>query len=120
MKMLRHFVDGVVRIWHLPFVKYSLIVVVGVLIVCFLGENSLMAHLRNKQYIGELADEIEEYDQHYRHDMRQIRELNRNPKAMERIARERYFMKADDEDIFVLSDDNRELQSVITDDETTE
>jgi cell division protein FtsB len=27
---------------------------------------------------------------------------------MEKIARERYFMKADDEDIFVLSDDNRQ------------
>jgi cell division protein FtsB len=28
-----------------------------------------------------------------------------NPKAIEKIARERYFMKADDEDVFVLSDD---------------
>ena len=52
--------------------------------------------------------------------MRQIRELNHNPKAMERIARERYFMKEDDEDIFVLSDDNRELQTTVAEDERTE
>ena len=38
--------------------------------------------------------------------------INRNPKNMERIARQRYFMKHDDEDIFVLSDDVREPQSV--------
>ena len=43
----------------------------------------------------------------------QIRELNRNPKAMEKIARERYYMKADDEDIFVLSDDDREIKGVV-------
>ena len=30
-----------------------------------------------------------------------------NPKAITKIARENYFMKADDEDIFVLSDDKR-------------
>ena len=40
--------------------------------------------------------------------MRQIRALNRNPKAVERIARERYFMKADDEDIYVMRDDSEE------------
>ena len=52
--------------------------------------------------------------------MRQIHELNHNPKAMERIARERYFMKHDDEDIFVLSDDNREFQSIANENETAE
>ena len=34
---------------------------------------------------------------------------------MEKIARERYFMKADDEDIFVLSDDERAPKSVVSD-----
>jgi hypothetical protein len=38
---------------------------------------------------------------------------------MEKIARERFFMKADDEDIFVLSDDDREVKGVVGD-ETAE
>jgi hypothetical protein len=38
---------------------------------------------------------------------------------MEKIARERFFMKADDEDIFVLSDDDREVKGVVAD-ETAE
>jgi hypothetical protein len=38
---------------------------------------------------------------------------------MEKIARERYFMKADDEDIFVLSDDDREAKPIVSN-ETTE
>ena len=48
----------------------------------------------------------------------QIRKLDSDPKAIEKIARERYFMKADDEDIFVLSDDEATLPK--TTDETVE
>ena len=117
---MRNFVTAVVRVWNMPFVKYAVITVLGLVLVGFVGENSLLAHLRNKHYIGQLAEEINKYDARYRSDMSQIHELNHNPKAMERIARERYFMKHDDEDIFVLSDDNREFQSLATEDETAE
>ncbi len=110
-KWLKKVGEGIARVWHLPFVKYGTICVIGIAVVGFLGENSLMAHLRNVHYIGELNDEIDEYNEHAREDMRKIRELNRNPRAMERIARERYFMKQDDEDVFVLSDDERDPQT---------
>jgi cell division protein FtsB len=120
MKVMRKFLAAVVRVWNLPFVKYAVITVAGIVLVGFVGENSLLAHLQNKYRIGQLADEIEVYTARYQDDMRQIRELNHNPKAMERIARERYFMKHADEDIFVLSDDNREFQSIANDDETAE
>ena len=45
--------------------------------------------------------------------------MNHGGRAYERIARERYFMKADDEDIFVLSTDlpNNDNEQ---DNETTE
>ena len=120
MKVMRSFVTAIIRVWNAPFVKYAVITLTGIALVGFVGENSLLAHLRNKHYIGQLDEEIEKYNTRYQNDMRQIHELNHNPKAMERIARERYFMKHDDEDIFVLSDDNREFQSLATGDETAE
>ena len=120
MKVMRNFVAAVVRLWHLPVVKYGLVTIVGIALVGFVGENSVLAHLRYKMRISELNEEIEHYEGQYRNDMRQLRELNKNPKAMERIARERYFMKADDEDIFVLSDDSRQLQSTVEEHEGTE
>ena len=85
----------------------------------FLDENSIWSHFKNKQRISDLEEEIEKYNSEYERDQAQIRELNRNPKAMEKIARERYFMKADDEDIFVLSDDDREAKPLESH-ETTE
>ena len=122
MKIMRNFAKAVAHIWHLPFVKYGVITIIGVVLVGFVGENSLLAHLRHKYYISSLSDEISVYNERYQNDMHQIRELNRNPKAMERIARERYFMKQDDEDIFVLSDDERDIQapSIESENETAE
>lgn len=108
---MKRMVAVAVKVWHLPFVKYSLIAIIGIVLVGFVGENSMLAHMRNKMYISELSSEIEKYERQNENDMRQIRELNRNPKAMERIARERYFMKHDDEDIFVLSDDDRDISN---------
>ena len=119
MKIMKNFMAAVVRIWHLPFVKYGLVTLLGIVFVGFLGENSLMSHFRYKQHIGELSEEIKEYNERYQKDMRQIKELNRSPKAIERIARERYFMKADDEDIYVMSDDGEESATTEEDDNET-
>lgn len=88
--------------------KYAVVAVCGVLIVGFLDENSVLSHVRNKQRISELREEIEDYEARYQRDQSQIRQLDKDPKAMEKIARERYFMKSADEDIFILSDDKKE------------
>ena len=95
-------------VWRLWYVKYVIVCVAGMLIVGFLDENSIWAHLHYKQRISELQEEIAEYDAINQSNQEKIHELKHNPKAMEKIARERYFMKADDEDIFVLSDDERQ------------
>lgn len=96
--------------------KYILVTIFAVALIGFIDENSVWHHFQNKQRISELQDEIKEYsDQHQRNNA-QIKILDSNPKAIEKIARERYFMKADDEDIFVLSDDNKPVPT----DETAE
>ncbi len=89
------------------FVRYALTVVLGLVFVGVAGESSLLAHIHNLQRIDELQKEIDIYTQQHQENRAKIRELDVNPRAMERIARERYFMKHDDEDIFVLSDDER-------------
>ena len=89
----------------IPFVKYGVVLVIGVVLIGFVGSNSIWGHFRNKMRISELKDEIEHYEGEYR---------------MEKVARERFFMKTDEEDIFVLSDDQREFQQKNSKDETIE
>ena len=102
MKKLKSFVDLVRRVKGL---KYIIVVILAVVWIGFVDENSAWRHVRNKQKISELRVEIAKYEDINRHDQEQIRMLDSDPKAIEKIARERYFMKTDDEDIFVLSDD---------------
>ena len=87
--------------------KYLIVLVVGVAVVGFFDENSFMRRMKLDMQISDLEDEISRYKAENEKDTRQLRDLRRNPKAIEKIARERYFMKADDEDIFVLSDDEK-------------
>lgn len=85
--------------------KYWIVLFLGVLIVGFVDENSFLKRMDYELQIRDLKSQIEDYTVRYERDSRQLRELKTNSKAIEKIARERYFMKADDEDIFVLSDD---------------
>jgi cell division protein FtsB len=94
-----------IKIAQIKALKYVLVTVIAVVLIGFVDENSVWNHFRNKQKISELSDEIADYTQRSKHDQEQIHLLDSDPKAMEKIARERYFMKTDDEDIFVLSDD---------------
>ena len=106
-------------VWRSQALKYSVVIVVGVLIVGFLDENSLWSHLKNRQRIQELTEEKNRYNADFQRDQAKIRDLDRNPKSMEKIARERYFMKADDEDIFVLGENDNAPAPAATD-ETAE
>lgn len=103
----------------IPGVKYLIVLVLGIVVIGFVGSNSsVRAHLGYKQRISELKEEIDYYEGIYMRDQERIHQLETNPKAMERIARERYFMKHADEDIFVLSDDMPDAQSKKPADET--
>ena len=93
-------------LWKLlSYYKYLIVVVVGVLVVGIVDENSFAKRVQYELEISDLKEEIAKYQADSERDTRLLKELRRTPKAIEKIARERYFMKAEDEDIYVLSDD---------------
>ena len=87
--------------------KFHIVIILGILIVGVLDENSFLKRIEYAYQIDDLKTEIQKYNRQYHHDTQQLRDLKRDPKAVARIARERYFMKADDEDIYILSDDEK-------------
>ena len=80
-------------------------IVVGVLVVGVIDDNSIYQHVKYQIQINNLRSEIKKYTARYQADTKLLREMRVDPKAYQKIARENYFMKADDEDIFVLSTD---------------
>lgn len=89
--------------------KYIFVFVVAVLMVGFADENSLYNHYRNAKKIYSLEQEIASYRDAYKRDKEMLRQLDEEPKALERIAREKYFMRKADEDVFVLSDEGYDI-----------
>ena len=87
--------------------KYIIVMVIGVLVVGFLDDNSFMKRVQMDMQIADLNEEIKKYGAQNEADKKQLKELKVDSKAIEKIARERYFMKAADEDIYVLSDDEK-------------
>jgi len=96
--------------------KYIVVTLFAVVLIGFVDENSAWHHVQNKQLISQLEDEIQQYRDEDKRNNEQIRLLDSDQKAVRKIARERYFMKEDGEDIFVLSD---EIEKMV-DDETAE
>ncbi len=93
-------------IWgYLAHYKYLIVIIAGVLIVGVVDDNSIRQHIKYQVQIATLRSEIEKFQQQYESDSRRLQEMRANGRAYEKIARERYFMKADNEDIFVLSTD---------------
>lgn len=93
-------------IWnYLAHYKYLIVIVVGVLVVGVIDDNSIRQHIRYQIQIAGLRSEIDKYNAQLEKDTRLLKEMRKGPKVFGKIARERYFMKTDDEDIFVLSSD---------------
>lgn len=99
--------------------KYLIVIVVGVLVVGFLDDNSYLRKIEYEFEIADLKEQIKSYNDKYEADAKKLKDLERDPKLIVRIAREKYFMKAPDEDIFVLSDDEQPTKD-INDEEATD
>lgn len=85
--------------------KYVIVIVVGIVVVGFVDDNSFVQRVKYDMQIEDLKEQIDQYNKIHEKDAKALRELKHNPRAIEKIAREKYFMKTDDEDVFVLSDD---------------
>ena len=85
--------------------KYVIVIVLGIVLVGFVDDNSFVQRVKYDLQISELKDQIKAFDETHAKNAEALHELKRDPKTIEKIAREKYFMKADDEDVFVLSDD---------------
>lgn len=84
--------------------KYMITVLIFIVVIGFLDENSLIQRVKHRSEISELNSEIEKYRKQYEEDTEKLKELTTNPEALEKIAREKYLMKKPDEDIFVFEE----------------
>lgn len=94
------------NIWtYLARHKYLITIVLGVLIVGVIDENSFRKYIMLRIRYSEAQEELNEYVEQYQRDSVRLSALDAGHRGVERIAREQYFMKRPNEDVFVLSSD---------------
>ena len=81
---------------------YVVSVLIFLLWMTFIDDDNLITSHRYSQKIEELSEEIESLLNGIEQDRREMKELKSNSETLEKFAREKYFMKKDDEVIFII------------------
>ncbi|MEQ8323536.1 MAG: septum formation initiator family protein [Vicingaceae bacterium] len=82
--------------------KYSLTGIVFVVWMTFFDQNNLLLQFQNKLELWDLDSEKEYYQLEITKTKSDLKELTTDMKSLERFAREKYLMKRDNEEVFVI------------------
>ena len=85
--------------------KYVIALVVFIIAIGFVGESSIVNRIGQQREISKLKEEIDEYNRKVGRGGKRLEALKHDPEAVKEVARSRYFMKTDDEDIFIVEDE---------------
>lgn len=86
--------------------KYLIAVGIFVLVTGFVGENCIVRRVERKQDIAELERKIQEQRDLFAADQARLDELKNNRYALRRVAREKYFMREYNEDVYIIEDED--------------
>ena len=91
-------------IWRVIKNKYVAVTLVFLLFFFFLGENNVLVTHQLKRDVAELNKEIDLLEQGIKQDSAEAESLIGNIEALETYGREHYYMKRDNEDIYIIKD----------------
>lgn len=82
--------------------KYVIAITVISVFIVFIDENSVMKRIKLEREINGLKREIRHYQKLRDSSTKKLENLHSGKEELERIAREEYFMKKPDEEIFII------------------
>lgn len=68
----------------------------------FFDRNDMLSQYEYRSEVSKLQEEKDFYEKETAHVKKDLDELNTNLNTAEKFAREKYFMKKDNEDVFVI------------------
>ena len=89
--------------------KYVAVTVLFFIWVIFFDHNDLISEIKMINKIDRLKDDRTYYKLQTNQVAEQLKELQTNPANLEKFAREKYLMKKDNEDVYVIVDQNNKL-----------
>jgi cell division protein DivIC len=87
--------------------KYPVSIVIFGVWITFIDETGLVYKSKIKKEIKALSDKELFYEEQIKKNEIYFKNLETNPEAKERLAREQYFMHKDNEDVFIIRDESK-------------
>ena len=88
--------------------KYFLISLAFLVWMIFFDKNDLFSQYQYRQQVNKLKQEREFYQKETDKVKKDLDELTSDPKKLEKFAREKYLMKKNNEDVFVIVKEKKE------------
>ncbi|MFP4023118.1 MAG: FtsB family cell division protein [Thiohalospira sp.] len=99
-----------IKIWKmiLPFIKnkYIMTFLIFLIWLLFFDRNNLVDRIKDINQNNQLEKDKKYFKERIDADAKRLEQLKTNNKNLEKFAREQYFMKKADEDIFVVVEEN--------------
>jgi cell division protein FtsB len=82
--------------------KYVIATLIFAIIIIFIDQYNLFFQIKNLRKLNKAKDQIEYYENEIKSQQEVLENLHKDSALMERIAREKYMMKRDDEVIYII------------------
>lgn len=94
------------KIRKIIFNKYAIVLIIFVLVLTFNGSYSLINRIKRGMEINSTKKEIKFYKTEIETNIKQMKEMRSSDKNLEKFAREKYYLKKDSEDIYIIKEDD--------------
>ncbi len=84
--------------------KYLIATVLFLVWMLFFDHNNIFLHLQYRKELNELKTSKKYYQEQIEKTREEVELIKTNPQALEKVAREQYLMKKDNEDVFVVKE----------------
>jgi len=95
--------------WMIPYLKNKYIVSIVALVIwlMFFDQNNWIDQIGYKLELKELKEDKLFYQEEIKKATKDLEDIKSNPNTLERFAREKYLMKKDNEEVFVIVREDR-------------
>ena len=99
-----------IKIWKkiLPVIKNKFVLTILIFIIwlLFFDQNNLIDRAKELRHLRQLENDKKYYMERIDNDYKRLEQLKTNNKNLEKFAREQYLMKKENEDIFVIIEED--------------
>lgn len=86
--------------------KYFIVATAFCIVLLFLDRNDIFTHFDRKKELKSLQESKQHYITEIAAEKKELEALKTNPGTLEKYAREKYLMKRDNEELFIISENS--------------